>query len=133
VSRQKPKIVITPLIRRALDDVINRVNASEIGVLIDDNDRRFAAEMIDKLAEFTAENAVDPPDAEHDSLAKSNAWIDQKWEDCQRQYFDRLLRIANGEAEIKQSDHEMIRSVMGVVAIKMMVSLRERLVQRLIR
>lgn len=125
--------MITPLIRRALEDLIDRVNASEIGVQLDDSDRQFAIQMLESLAEFTAERAVDPPDSENDTIAKSNAWIDQKWEECQRKYFDRMLRIANGEEEIRLSDHEMIRSVMGVVAIRMMVSLRERLVQRLIR
>ena len=68
-----------------------------------------------------------------DSLARSEAWLDQQWTMIQDKYFDRLQRIAKGESEISDKDHEMLRIVIGAVVIDFMVGIRSEIVERLPR
>lgn len=129
----KPKVCLTPIIRTALDDVISRINRSTVGVTVTDADRECAQLLLDRLAEFASENACDPRDDRTDSIAASNAWIDQKWADIQERYFDKLRRIAEGHDEINESNHDVIRVVVSIVVVKMMVSIRSQILERLIR
>lgn len=126
----KPKIAVTPLIRRALEDLIDRANRKVI--TISEQDRMYAQTMLDRLAEFSSEYAVDPRHEETDSLAKSEQWLDQQWQLIRDECFDRMRKLAEGAAFI-ESDFVMVRKVLSVVCVDLMADMRRQLVDRLIR
>lgn len=88
--------------------------------------------MLDRLAEFASENAVDPKNEASDSLASSEAWLDQQWQLIKDECFDRMRKIAIG-GEFKEADFAMVRKVFSVLCVDLMVDMRSQLVDRWIR
>lgn len=129
----KSRVAVTPLIRQALEMVVGFVNNCPSTIKVSPEDAAYASAMLDRLADFASENAVDPQSEATDSLARSEAWLDQQWTMIQDKYFDRLQRIAKGESEISDKDHEMLRIVIGAVVIDFMVGIRSEIVERLPR
>ena len=129
----KSTVAVTPLIRQALEMVIGFVNKCQSAIDVTPEDAAYASEMLDNLAAWSAENAVDPKSEQTDSLARSEAWLDQQWKMIQDKYFDRMQRIAKGESEIADSDQEMIKLVIGTVVIDLMVGIRSEIVERIPR
>lgn len=126
----KPKICVTPLIRRTLEEIIEKANKRIIN--ISETDRAYALAMLDRLAEFASENAIDPKNEASDSLASSEAWLDQQWQSIKDECFDRMRKIATGD-EFKESDFGMVRKVFSVVCVDLMVDMRSQLIDRTIR
>ncbi len=126
----KGKVSISPLIRLALEDLIDRANRKVIA--ISEEDRQLAIHMLEKLAEFTAENAIDPRNERTDKLAIDNQWLDQKWQWVQDECFQRIHAIASG-AEFRETDFAMVREVLSIVCVDLMVNMRTQLVDRFIR
>ncbi len=129
----KPKVAVTPLIRQALEMVIGFVNKCPSAVSVSKEDADYAAAMLESLAEFTAQHAVDPQSDATDSLARSGAWLDQQWKMIHDRYFDRLQKIAKGESQIAPGDNEMLMQVVGTVVIDFMVEIRKEIVERIPR
>ena len=128
-----PKPVVTPAIRRALMEVIDSVNQTESRKRFTEEDRAHALAMLERLAEFAQQNAVDGPDEHLTSLAVRDSQLDQYWKEIEEKHLSRLQSIAVGESGITERDESMLRFVMATVVLHVIVGMRRKLVEGLIR
>ena len=123
----KPTVTITPILRRALEMVFTHSS-----VLIPDEDREFARRMLEALADFTNEVAIDPRNRQSDALAQTATSLDAQWKYIQDNFMDRMHQIAN-TGQIGIHDVDMVRYVMATAWSHAAYQIRERLLQTIIR
>lgn len=114
-------------------EVIDSVNKTESRKHFTENDRAYAQAMLDCLGEFAQQNAVDGPDDHLRSLAFRDSQLDRWWKEIEQRYLPRLQQITLGEDSIAISDNEMLRFVLSTVVLHLMVEMRRKLVEGLIR
>lgn len=114
-------------------EVIDSVNKTESRKHFTEVDRAYALEMLERLAEFAQQNAVDGPDDQLSSLAVRDSQLDRYWKQIEEKFLHRMKSIAMEEVNITEQDEAMLLFVVKTVVLHLMVEMRRKIVEGLIR